>query len=136
MGSCPMKNAGSDEYMGVRMLTQEDVLHCATPRLDGQPNRPLGASNFADHGSCSEQGPQSELPPTAAIETSSASPQQRMLGDPVRCDAHLPPRPPTLAEAHERENTELAVVNDDVSTCQQIIRELQDEVQYLRKDAG
>ena len=133
MDSFPMKNAGSDEYTDVRMLIQEDVLNCATLWLDGQPNWPLGASSFAYHDSCSEQGPQRALPPTVAIETPSASPQQCMVGDPVRREALLPPRPPTLAEAREWENTEFVAVNDDVPTCQQIIRELRDEVQYLRR---
>ena len=104
------------------MLTQEDVLNYATLWLDARQNRPLGATNFADHGSFSEQGPRRELPPTAAVETSSASPQQRMLGDPVRYEEYLPPRPPTLAEARERENTELVDMSDDVSACQRIIR--------------
>ena len=47
-GSFPKKNAGSDEYMEMQMLIQEDVIFCVTPRLDDPPNRPLEVANFVD----------------------------------------------------------------------------------------
>ena len=124
MGSFPMKNAGSDEYMGVQMLTQEDAPSCMTPWLDDQPSRPLEMANF--------------------VNICGSDQQNRLGGLPLP----LPP-PPTVLAAETLHNgwdsrartagTEPAAFGRPslllvvVTACQQIIRELHDEVQYLRR---